>query len=307
MTRRSLKVAMLSGLFCATAGAASGLLPSLLITHVEAAEADEGAALEFQRALRGAFDATGAFAIAETEALSGERTDERFRAWAEQFGADALLAASLADGSVRLELRSGHSGGLITDWSVEWADVDFEPIVREARLVLESQLNTETSAPDTSSAAKADSTDSVIGGLRSEGPIAIRSDELDVATRDGQRHLVFRNNVVVGHGDIELRARKLDAFYSEGDSEPERLVAHGEVVVYQADRIAYCDVATYLRSAQKIICKGHARVVQGCDIVRGEKLEFDLEREHFRVMGAASVLIGQSDERCPGDDAEAGL
>jgi len=300
-------MAMWSGLLCAVAGAASALVPSLLMTHVEAAEADAGAALEFQNALRSAFDATGAFAIAETEALSGERTDERFRAWAGRFGADALLAASLADGSVRLELRSGRSGGLITDWSVKAADVDFEPIVREARLVLESQSDPQAPGSGAPSGPDAGSSDSVIGGLRSEGPIAIRSDELDVATKDGRRHLVFRNNVVVGHGDIELRARKLDAFYSEGDSEPERLVAHGEVVVYQADRTAYCDVATYLRSDQTIVCKGHARVVQGCDIVRGEKLEFDLEREHFRVMGAASVLIGQSDERCPGNDAEAGL
>lgn len=303
MTLQSLKVAMLGGLFCVTAGGASALLPSLLITPVEAAEADVGAAREFQEALQSAFEANGGFAIAKTGPLSGQRTDEHFRAWAEQVDADALLAASLADGSVRLELRSGHSGGLITDWSVEAADVDLEPIVRETRLVLESQSNSETPEADASS----DSTESVLAGLRSEGPIAIRSDELDVATRDGQRHLVFRKNVVVGHGDFELRARKLDAFYAEGDSEPERLVAHGEVAVYQADRIAYCDVAIYLRSDQTIVCKGHARVVQGCDVVRGDQLEFDLEREHFRVVGAASVLIGQSDERCLGNDGEAGL
>ena len=41
--------------------------------------------------------------------------------------------------------------------------------------------------------------------------------------------------------------------------------------------------------------RGRAEVLQGCDRVRGEEIEFDLERERIRVTGAASVVINSGD------------
>ena len=116
----------------------------------------------------------------------------------------------------------------------------------------------------------------------------------------GKRHLVFQDNVTVLQGDIELRTEKLDAFYAEGESQPEKLIADGRVRVVQGDRTARCDRATYLRSEQRLVCSGHAKLVQGCDVVRGNRIEFDLEREHFTVMGAASVVLGREDGECAG-------
>ena len=49
-----------------------------------------------------------------------------------------------------------------------------------------------------------------------------------------------------------------------------------------------------------MVCSGQAELVQGCDVVRGGRIEFDLEREHFTVMGAASVVLGRDEPICGG-------
>ena len=53
----------------------------------------------------------------------------------------------------------------------------------------------------------------------------IRSDELQVITVDGNRHIIFERNVRVTQGDITLLTDHLEAFYTSGDSRPERLEA----------------------------------------------------------------------------------
>jgi lipopolysaccharide export system protein LptA len=61
--------------------------------------------------------------------------------------------------------------------------------------------------------------------------------------------------------------------------------------VVQRDRQASCDNATYLRADALITCTGRAELRQGCDVVRGRRITFDLDRDRVRVEGAASVVI----------------
>ena len=54
---------------------------------------------------------------------------------------------------------------------------------------------------------------------------------------------------------------------------------------------------------QKITCRGHAELVQGCDVVRGELIVLDLAANKARVEGAASIVISpkqNTDARCSG-------
>lgn len=287
-------IAGVNFLLLASAAWAAG--PGLLILPVNGAEAGSSAAFELHGALMDAFGAEDRFEVIAGDPLDGELSADRYRQSAEGASVNALVAARLDSGKVTVELRSAHSGGVLTSWSLDASDLSLSSVVREAELVLAARSS--GGASTLADGASDAQDESVLAGIRTDGPIAIRSDQLDVATKDGQRHLVFRRNVVVEQADIELHSKKLDAFYAEGDSQPERLIAHGNVEVFQGDRVAYCDVATYLRRDQKVICKGHARLVQGCDVVRGEQLEFDLEREHFRVVGAASVVIAEGDALC---------
>ena len=144
----------------------------------------------------------------------------------------------------------------------------------------------------------------LLPGERSDDPISIKSDELEVLPQDGGRRLVFSRNVVVVQGDIQLRANRLEAIYPQGASQPDSLHATGHVFVIQGDREARCEDATYVRASDTIFCRGNAEVVQGCDRVRGREIEFDLANDRVRVSGAASVLI-QSDA-VPGDCPRSG-
>lgn len=128
-------------------------------------------------------------------------------------------------------------------------------------------------------------------GFDNGAPIEIKAEEAEIINRDGGRELVFQRNVFVRQANVTLRSDHLEASYRKGESEPERLVARGKVLVDQGDRRAKCDRAVYLREAQQLTCTGHAELVQGCDTVRGESIQLDLQDDRARVEGAASIVI----------------
>jgi lipopolysaccharide transport protein LptA len=135
-----------------------------------------------------------------------------------------------------------------------------------------------------------------LAGFRGDSPIEIKADEAEIIDRGERRQLVFQKNVWVRHGNVTLRSHRLEADYDKGESEPVRLVAHGAVRVEQGDRSARCDQAVYLRAENRLSCRGHAELIQGCDIVRGKSIEFDLARDQAHVEGAASIVIQPEEE-----------
>ena len=128
-------------------------------------------------------------------------------------------------------------------------------------------------------------------GFRSDAPIEIKAEEAEIINRNGGRRLIFQRNVVVTQANVSLRSDRLEALYRKGESEPRELRAEGRVEIDQGDRRAKCDRAIYQREAHRLTCIGNAELVQGCDIVRGESIEFDLAGDQARVEGAASIVI----------------
>ena len=128
-------------------------------------------------------------------------------------------------------------------------------------------------------------------GFRSDSPIEIRADEAEIITRDEGRKLIFQRNVWVRQANVILRCDHLEAIYQKGESEPRELMAEGRVHIVQDDRHANCDKAIYLRESNSLICRGRAELVQGCDVVRGDSIEFDLASDQAVVAGAASIVI----------------
>jgi lipopolysaccharide export system protein LptA len=220
---------------------------------------------------------------------------------------------------VAVELRSGHSGAARAEYRLEPASVEDLPsaVTRLATLILadigeptgDGLEHVGAAGPAGSEGPDAvpespqpapqqpepvepdDGSLELLPGVDRDDPIAINSEELEVLTQDGGRKLVFSRNVEVLQGDVTLNADRLEAIYPEGSSQPDRLVATGHVRVAQGDRRARCEDATYVRVGRVIVCRGRAEVTQGCDRVRGETIEFDLDRERVRVKGAASVVI----------------
>lgn len=130
------------------------------------------------------------------------------------------------------------------------------------------------------------------GGKPSDAPITIKSDVLDVFEEGGKRRFVFAGNVRANQADLKIRSARLEAFYAANASEPERIVASGDVTMSQAGRVARCSQATFYRKADRIVCIGDvAEVEQGCDVVRGKEIEFFTASQKLKVHGAADVRI----------------
>ena len=127
--------------------------------------------------------------------------------------------------------------------------------------------------------------------IRKDAPLNIRSNELEAVQEGKSRRFVFTGDVKVTQDDLSLTSDRLDAFYPDGASQPERLVAKGRVVVTQQDKRASCDEATFLNREQRVFCRGSAEMSQGQDRVRGKEIEIDIDSNKMFVRGGAEVRI----------------
>jgi len=244
---------------------------------------------------------------------------EEVVAWAEQAEVDLVvvgrttrLGESL---SVDTRLRSAATGASLgTPVVVEASGPnDLGRAIDElATLVLEaSQRNrgqlmtaptrrsqTRAPQPKPGAAPEQDGSASEKGPFRSDAPISIKSDVLEAVDRAGRKKFVFTGHVRVVQEDLHLRSDRLEAFYPPGESQPERLVATGNVVIRQTGKRALCQEATYFRAQQKVVCVGEAQLDQECDRVRGTEIVFHLDTEILEVNGEADVRIHPGDTPC---------
>ncbi|MCH7601124.1 MAG: hypothetical protein IH881_00635 [Myxococcales bacterium] len=163
----------------------------------------------------------------------------------------------------------------------------------EARTAGEESPAAVAAAPETSKLPSPTTLGSRTNFLKvsRDEPIEIVSDELEVVAVGDARKFTFTNHVHVVQGDMQLFAGHLEAIYPAGASQPERLDARRNVRLLEGDLEVRCNEVTYLREDGLVICRGDALLLQGCDEVRGEQIEFYLDQERVKVLGAASVLL----------------
>jgi len=131
-------------------------------------------------------------------------------------------------------------------------------------------------------------------GFNRDAPMSIKANQLDARTGEGggRKHFVFTGNVRATQAGLRIRGERLEAFYPPGNSQPEKIVVSGNVRVRQGERLVRCDKATFYRADDSIVCEGDsAEVEDGCDLVRGQEIEFHTETEVMKVKGAADVRI----------------
>jgi lipopolysaccharide export system protein LptA len=140
-------------------------------------------------------------------------------------------------------------------------------------------------------------------------PLSIKADELEAMEEGGARRLRFTRSVHVQQGDLGVDADNLEAFYPNGATQPDRLVASGRVRVRQRARQLSCDAATYYQREERLVCTGHAELREGEDRVRGEQIEIFFEQNRVRVKGGAVVNVTPERKRADegsGNQAERG-
>jgi len=123
-------------------------------------------------------------------------------------------------------------------------------------------------------------------------PIKIEANVLEV--RDKDKTAVFTGNVIVNQGDTQMRCKELVVHY-EGGGPPSRsaktqavktqavasqqirrLVANGGVIVTTKDQRATGNVGIYDARANTMTLSGNVVLVQGPNLMRGDRLVVDL-------------------------------
>jgi lipopolysaccharide transport protein LptA len=138
-----------------------------------------------------------------------------------------------------------------------------------------------------------------------DAPISIKSDVLEATEQGGERKFIFTGNVRAIQDDLRVDSDRLEAFYPKGQSQPERMVATGHVVILQTGKRALCKKATYYRTQQKMVCVGNAQLEEECDRVRGKEIIYHLDTEVMEVIGAADVRIHPEGQECiPAEPAQ---
>jgi lipopolysaccharide transport protein LptA len=252
------------------------------------------------------------------------------RRWAFNSAVDTIVVGRIVPSSetgedrsqvVETILRSGHSGARFASHEVvvprdgdlaPYIDKLADAILGDLDYVESPSAEILTGAPTSVDSGAADpgggpggetsSSESGLGVVLSESefrrdaPIEIKAEEAEIINGHDGRKLIFQRNVWVRKDNVTLRSDRLEASYSKGESEPRELIAEGRVQIVQNDRRAKCDRAIYLREANRLVCSGRAELAQGCDIIRGESIEFDLAGDQARVEGAASIVIHSNEK-----------
>ena len=118
-------------------------------------------------------------------------------------------------------------------------------------------------------------------------PVKIEANLLEV--RDKDKTAVFSGNVIVNQGDTQMRCKELVVHY-EGGAPPSRsaktqavasqqirrLVANGGVIVTTKDQRATGNIGIYDARANTMTLSGNVVLVQGPNLMHGDRLVVDL-------------------------------
>ncbi len=137
--------------------------------------------------------------------------------------------------------------------------------------------------------------------LSKGAPLTISSEELDLTRQeDGGERVVFRKQVDVVQGDLRIRCDWLEALYPQGTAgPPSRITARGHVRIEQAETEVRCGEAVFENSVCKAVCTGieqPAALRRGDNVIRGERILFDLCSGQLTVRGAARVQVREGGE-----------
>jgi lipopolysaccharide export system protein LptA len=136
-------------------------------------------------------------------------------------------------------------------------------------------------------------------------PMSIAARELE-AVRDGKgrERVVFRGDVRVEQGDLQVTCDWLEAIYPHGaGGQPDRITARGDVHIQQTDTEVLCSEVVFTQGACDTLCtsdSGTAVLRRGKSLVEGEEIHFDLCTGMLRVRnGRVKVRRGSEDTSAP--------
>ena len=114
-------------------------------------------------------------------------------------------------------------------------------------------------------------------------PIDITSDSVETFVKDNL--IVFKGNVTARQKDMVIYADALEALIIEDGKGIEKVTADGNVKIQQGLRVANCQKAIYYNLDRKVVLTGDPRVYEGENMVSGDEIIVDIERNRVEVKG----------------------
>jgi len=114
-------------------------------------------------------------------------------------------------------------------------------------------------------------------------PIDITSDRVETYSKDNL--IIFKGNVMARQKDIVIYSDSLEAVILEDGKGIEKVVAGGNVKIQQGMRVASCEKATFYNRDQKVVLTGDPKVWEGENMVSGDEIIVDIERNRIEVKG----------------------
>jgi len=114
-------------------------------------------------------------------------------------------------------------------------------------------------------------------------PIDITSDKVEAFWKENL--IIFRGNVIARQKDMVIYADSVEALIVEDGKGIERVIAGGNVKIQQGLRVANCEKAVFYNVDQKVILTGDPKVSEGDNIVSGDEIIFDIDKNRMEVKG----------------------
>lgn len=109
---------------------------------------------------------------------------------------------------------------------------------------------------------------------------------------------VFEGNVLVQDPEVDMRADRLIVVF-EHDNNIKSVTASGNVVMWQEDRVGFCEKAIYIALGGEITLYQNARLHRGMDSVRGEKITFWVDQERMICEPGHLTIYAREDGASP--------
>ncbi len=229
--------------------------------------------------------------------------------WLVRVPDDAVARSEGADSSQRaIGPKEAHTPApQVVPEGIDMSEASM-PVTEPVRLV-EAVAPAATSPPVEAkppAAQPAPATGTGLLNIESGQPLSITADELEaIELPDGRRQLLFNRSVNVEQGGLLVRSNRLEAHYAAKATQPDRLVASGDVRVRQKTRELSCAKATYFPAEERLECVGNAQLLDGSNRVNGERIEILFAQDRIRVKGGAVVNVVPDEEDPPPAAGEA--
>ncbi|MGD9542629.1 MAG: lipopolysaccharide transport periplasmic protein LptA [Methylocystis sp.] len=135
----------------------------------------------------------------------------------------------------------------------------------------------------------------ILPGASAKDPLNIDAGKLDYFEKE--QKLIYSGSVIVTQGPTTLKASRLVIFLEgKGGGEPaatnndrvKHIDADGPVTLVSKDQIGTGDRGSYDKAENKVYLTGNVTLTQGENIVKGEKLVYDVGTGLATVQGGAS-------------------